>query len=149
MLDTEKKPKTSHTFEKFLSIANAILCVIICVRIVQMFRFSFFSLFPFPGLYFLELIAMSVAVIFSVFRDRNEKPYDWGILTWVATGIFLSFSILGAWTVGVFFLPSTFLLLLLGILSDVRQRRNLLIHLGIGLLAGVIQAIIMLTLVVF
>ena len=149
MLNTKKKPKTSHTFEKFVSIANAILCIIICARIVQMFRFSLFSLFPLPGLYFLELIAMCGAVILSVFSDRNEKLYDWGIMIWVATGIFLSFSILGAWTVGVFFLPSTFLLLVLGVLSDVRQRRNILIHLGVGLLAGIVQAIIMLTLFVF
>jgi hypothetical protein len=146
MFNTEKKPKTSHTFEKFVSIANAILCLIICVRVVQMLRFS---IFPLPGLYFLELITLCGAVIFSVFSDRNEKPYDWGIITWVATGIFLSFSLLGAMTVGAFFLPSTLLLLLLGVLSDLRQHRNLLIHLGAGLLAGVIQAIIMLTLFVF
>lgn len=130
----------THNFEKFLAITNAILCTIICIRITQTVRTD---LFPFPVLYLIELISLSVAVVFSVFRDDSGKSRDWGIIIWVAAGIFLTFSLLGAWTVGLFFLPSTLLFFLLGIFSDLRQGRNLLIHIGIGLLAGGIQATFM------
>ena len=142
MLDDHKETHRSHPFEKFLSIVNAILCMIICLRIAQTIGTD---LFPLPGLYLIELIIVSAAVVFVIFQKHSGGVQDWDVMIWAAAGIFLSFSILGAWSIGFFFLPSALLLLLLGVLSDLRRGRKFLIHAGLGLLAGAFQAAIMLS----
>ena len=142
MLEPEKKPGTSHSFEKFLSIANAVLCTFICLRVAQTVGTG---LFPLPALYLLELVALSGLVVLGVFRGRSDTSSDWGLITWIAAGVFLAFSLLGAWTIGFFFLPSTVLLVVLAVFSDVRQGRNIPVHLGVGLLAAILQAAIMLS----
>jgi hypothetical protein len=141
MLDGEKESHISYPFEKFLSVVNVILSTIICLRIAQTIGTG---LFPLPGLYLLELISVSVAATFATFQTRSPEEFDWGLIIWAAAGIFLSFSILGAWSIGFFFLPSALLLLLSGVLSDHRRGRNILLHVGMGLLAGTMQAVIML-----
>jgi len=93
------------------------------------------SLWPFPALYLLELIAISAIALYSSLRDVQAA----GIIIWSVVGLFLAFVILASFTIGLFYYPVVILFTIVAILSDLRHKRKLLPHLGIFLLAAILQ----------
>jgi protein-S-isoprenylcysteine O-methyltransferase Ste14 len=93
-------------------------------------------MFPLPALYFIEMLALSLLNAYTFFRsDPRDRSLAWG-----AVGAISAFSILGAFSVGFFFLPVALLFAIISITSDIRSKQPLLARLGICLLAGLIQA---------
>ena len=78
----------------------------------------------------------------TVSRAARRKACSrrWGWVAWWAAGAILGFSVLGALTVGPLFLPAGIALLGAGILADRRRNQSLFRHLGILVLAGLLQA---------
>lgn len=66
------------------------------------------------------------------------------MLTWVAVGVLLGFVVMGAFSiVGLLFVPVALVFMIAAILADHRRRRNLIVHLGIGVLVAMIQVALM------
>ena len=59
---------------------------------------------------------------------------------WVSVGVFFAFAILGAFSVGFFYLPVALIFTVISITSELRHKQSLPAHLGIGLAAALVQA---------
>jgi len=101
------------------------------------------NMWPLPALYFLEMIAASLVGLWGVYRNDATGS----LLAWATTGALLGFTILGALSVGFFYLPVTGLLWLAALWQDRQDWRRLPLHLGLLLAAGVAQAALMLALI--
>jgi hypothetical protein len=104
-------------------------------------------MWPLPDLYLLEIAAVSCLCTWGIWSNGTSQASLRGILSWAAIGIVLGFVILGAFSIGFFYLPVAGLLGSTAILADLRQRHNLIIHLGVGLAAAIAQAVIMLAII--
>ncbi len=76
----------------------------------------------------------------GVVADSPLCSRRWGWVTWGAAGAILGYSVLGAWTVGLLFLPAGIALLGAGLLADRRRNQSLFRHLGLLVLAALLQA---------
>jgi hypothetical protein len=139
-LPSMSSTKTSHTFERILAIAGMVICLAL-TAILWISISANQSMWPFPGLYFIEMAALSVASARLAFMDGGPVGR---LITWSAVGLITGFSILGAWSVGFFYLPVAIIFGGLAILSDVRNKQLIPVHLGVCLIAGVVQVLLML-----
>lgn len=100
-------------------------------------------MWPLPALYLIEVAALSIlGAIAFVWGGGRSK-----IITWAAVGMLSAFCILGILSVGALYLPTTLVLAIVCFTSGLRNRSNLAMHIGSGLLAGLVQAGIMLIVV--
>ncbi len=132
----------AHPLERFLAILGAVACLVITIAIwvsvsVQQ------SMWPLPALYFIELPALGILSAFTLFRGGPSGR----IITWAAAGIFLAFTILGAFSVGIFYLPIFLIFAVTAVSLTVRNKQPLAAGLGIFLIAAVAQAAVMLALI--
>jgi len=97
-------------------------------------------MWPLPGLYFLEMVSLSFISTFIFVRGDPRGS----LITWVAAGVMSAFSIIGAFSVGFFYLPVALMLGVISLTWDVRNKQQFLTHLGIFLIAGIVQSALML-----
>ena len=97
-------------------------------------------MWPLPGLYFMELPAVSLAAAVGWSLDLFWAR----VMTWAALGIVLAFSFLGAFSVGALYLPVAVLLAVAGISSDLQAGQRITPHIGICLGVAVAQGALML-----
>jgi hypothetical protein len=102
------------------------------------------EMFPFPALYFIELMTVSVLGALGVWLGAESRR---GLFAWAVAGLFLAFAILGALSVGFFYLPVALLFALAGLTADIRLKQAVWPHLGVFLMAGVVQAVVMLAVI--
>ena len=120
-----------------------------CIVVVVLFAFinnpdkitDFSNQWPFPILYFIEIIAVGVVGIIAMGYLHRQENSNWSAIFWICSGILLSFVILGAWTIGFFLLPAMVVYLVLGILSDKRTGNDIPRHLIYFVAAGITQAL--------
>ena len=138
-----QEPKLSamlRPVERFFAIFGALLCLIITI-ILWWSLGVHQAMWPLPALYFIEVTVLSILCAFLlVFGHERGKFFVWGSI-----GAMGGFSILGALSVGFFYLPVSLTFTIISIISDVRNPQRLLAHLGICLLAGIVQVVLMLT----
>jgi len=121
----------------------AILATVVCLTITLVFWFSispYQSMWPLPGLYFVEMVSLSFISTF-IFVRRDPRG---SLMTWVATGVISAFSFLGAASVGCFYLPVALMFSVISLTWDVRNKQQGMTHLGIFLIAGIVQSALML-----
>jgi len=95
-------------------------------------------MWPLPAAYFIEMVALPVcAALFMLFRVPAGVT-----LTWIAAGAVLAFSILGAWTVGFFYIPVAVLLLTSGLAGSRAMKSSILSGILWGILAAGLQTLI-------
>ena len=99
------------------------------------------SVFPFPGIYFIELIAIGIICLLTVSLLNNLTTSTKSGIAWIFSGLLLVFVILGAWTIVFFLIPGMVMLLIAGILIDKRSQRNYALHLIYLIAAGLSQGI--------
>ncbi len=128
----------SRLFEQFLALVGVVVCLIISARIWPLVSGQQ-PMWPLPGLYLLEMGAMSLPGAFSVVRGH---PKD-GRLTWAGVGVILAFALIGAWSIGLAYLPVVAIFAITAILVDRRQRQNMVAHWGIAVVAGLAQIALM------
>ena len=97
-------------------------------------------MWPLPGLYFVEVPAVSLAAAVGWNLDLSWAR----LVTWAALGIVLAFSILGAFSVGMLYLPIALVLAVAVVSWDLRNGRRIAPHIGICLGAALAQAALML-----
>jgi len=125
--------------ERILSSLGAITCMVICIRLWSVLSRTQ-PLWPIPALYFLEMIAVSLAGYWGILRSE-QRPGS--MITWAAAGVLLAFSGMAGFSVGLYFVPIPLLLILAALVSDLRRKQRIGLHLGAFALAAVVQASLM------
>ena len=104
----------------FITIIGGLNCVIVSLLFYN-FQLgdgqSFFSLFPLPGLYLFEIALLGVLGFYSAFRNKIS-------LLWIVCGFLLQIIILGAWTVGLYLIPSFLAFGILAIIFSNKKERK-------------------------
>lgn len=136
--------RLSRPAEWILAVVGAANCIVVPFFFVE----GQSPLFPFPGLYLIEIALLGVLGLISIIVEQNEDS-RWRVVPWAVAGILLAFVVLGAWTIGFFLIPATLAFLLAGVLGDRRLNRPLVNHAGVFLIAAIVQAAVMLTAVLF
>ncbi len=126
-------------FGHFVAILDAVACLLITIVLWSRIN-AYQTMWPLPGLYFFEMVALSIlsAIIF-VRGDHHHR-----FITWGAAGAMSAFSILGALSVGFFYLPLALIIAVLSVISDVRNQRRITAHLVSFLIGGLAQSFLML-----
>ena len=133
---------TIHPVQRFLAILGALACLVITVAVWRSVS-AYQGMWPLPGLYFIELLALA---IFATFASLRGGPSG-RIITWAAVGILISFCILGAFSVGFLYLPVALIFAILAVSSTVRQKHAVSTSLAVCLIAGLAQAGLMLAVI--
>ncbi len=129
----------TRIFERYLAAVAALGCLVFTVLIwLSVDRLQ--PMWPLPALYLIEAAALSIvaAIAFIGFGVAGR------FLAWAAIGALLAFSVLGLFSIGALYLPTLLLLLAICVAADRRNHSNLLLHLGLFVLAGLAQAALML-----
>ncbi len=146
MKDNSSPTTSIRTLEFILALAASAICLIVCVYVWLVLRAQQ-PIWPLPGLYLLEMLAVSFLGLWSIGSNETRLSRLRGFLTWVTVGILFAFVVLGVLSVGFLFAPVAVLFTIAAILSDHRQGHSLVAHLGIGLVAAVAQAALMLVVI--
>jgi hypothetical protein len=125
--------------ERILAILAAVVCLI--MTLVFWFTISpYQSMWPLPGLYFIEMVSLSfISTFIFVLGDPRGS-----LMAWVAAGVIIAFLFLGALSVGFFYLPFALMFSVISLTWDVRNKQNRPARLGIFLIAGIVQLVLML-----
>ena len=137
---------TTRSRERFLAIIGAASCLVISIRIWQVLSGQQ-PMWPLPSLYLLEMVAVGFAGTLGILKSDSSQSRLAGILTWAAVGVFAAFIVMGAWSIGLLFLPAGVLLLIAAILADRRRSLNSVMHLGVAAFAAIIQVALMLAVI--
>jgi hypothetical protein len=113
----------------------------ICILVAGGFSASQFpDLWPFPGLYFIELVLIGILGGISRTASKwHNHPISTNI-PWVDAGILLSFVILGGLSIGPFLFPAMLAFIISGIFVDSQQMHKLPGHVGIAIISGLVQS---------
>lgn len=148
MITNGQKPLTipnirpTTLFERILAVLAAVICLLTTgflwwsVSAVQ-------SIWPLPSLYFVEVAILGLLGAIAFIRGGSRGKF----ITWAAAGALIGFAILGALSVGFFYLSVALIFAAISITSDLRNRQPLAAHLGVCLLAGLVQVALMLALI--
>ena len=79
------------------------------------------SMWPFPGLYFIEVVFLSALLAFSVFRGSPQRAR----IASLSAGALSVFSILGAMSVGLAYIPLVLLTLVMATIGRLVTRETL------------------------
>lgn len=121
----------------------ALVGAVTCVLVPFLFARQQDGLWPFPGLYFVQIALAGVLVLVFVAAGWGLKARRrW--LPWAAAGILLAFVILGGFSIGPFLSPAFAAFALVGFLVDWPDGGAVARHAGVLLVAAVAQAALML-----
>jgi hypothetical protein len=134
---TRQTSRTSQ-IERFLAILGAAVCLIITI-LIWLSLSAYQNMWPLPGLYFIEIVALSTISAFLFVRGDPREHF----ITWGAAGVISAFSIVGALSVGFFYLPVALIFAVISVTSDLRNKQRITAHLGIFLIAGIAQVALM------
>jgi len=146
-MQSASSPSTStHDLERFLAVIGAAVCLIVSVRIWQVFS-AYQPMWPLPDLYLMEMLAASVLGVWCLWSSRADISPLRGYLLWIVVGILFAFVIMGAWSVGFLFAPVAGLFAVTAFLSDRRRSDKPVFHWGAALAAALVQAVLMLSVI--
>src|SRR5919108_1842125 len=122
------------SLERFLAILAAVVCLIITI-LLWLSVSAHQNMWPLPGLYFIEMVVLSSISAFLFVRGEPRDKF----IIWGAAGVIAAFSILGAFSVGFFYLPVALIFVVISVTSDVRNKHHITAHLGIFVISGIVQ----------
>lgn len=153
--DMRKPPaKSRRNLEWIFSILSALNCIIITV-LFTVYQIpqpggSLIDIWPFPLIYFIEIIVLGILPVVAVSMMREDEKSRWSLVPWICSGILMAFVILGAWTIGFYLIPAMVLILIAGIFADRRTHGDIPLHLIFFVVGGIAQAsLVFLTLLNF
>lgn len=131
--------RAASPIERWVAALTALACIIVSLAAWRSVS-SYQGMWPLPGLYFIEmpLVTLVVAAAFAAGAPSR------GILAWIGLGIVTAFSILGAFSIGMAYVPVALLLAILAVSSDLREGQPLAVHVGVCLVAAMAQTSLML-----
>ncbi len=98
------------------------------------------SLWPLPGLVFLELITLGFLGAVAAAREAGSAHQAWAYVPWAAAGALAALVILGGFTIGLFLIPSALCFLGVGLLGTSRWGTRLPLAISLAALAAVAQS---------
>jgi hypothetical protein len=139
---------------RILELSLATAAAINCLLVGVLFGYSQAasapsSLWPFPGLYLLEIALAGAAGWMGAVRSEGDPTSAWAWLPWIAGGVLSTFVILGGFSIGFYLIPAAAGFTLAGLLFDLRRKALRPTRLGSLLAAAIIQGSLMLILVIF
>ena len=134
--------QTTTLLEQILAILAALLSLIVTIFLWWSVN-TLQPMWPLPALYFIEMAVLGSLSAFIFFRGTHRGKF----IVWDAAGAMIGFTILGALSVGFFYLPVVLIFAAIFLTSDVRTRQPIAAHLGVCLVAGVVQVMLMLAVV--
>jgi hypothetical protein len=139
MIAQSKPPLKVHPVERFLAWLVAAVCLAVTAWLWWAVS-SWQSVWPLPALYFIEAI-----LLYLVSAWFFTRPSVAGMrFVWAAIGALGIFSLLGALSVGIYFMPFPLILFGISLSFAIRNHRNLLVQFGMLLIGAVIQFVVML-----
>ena len=102
------------------------------------------DIWPFPLLYFIEITLLGLLPLIALGMIGNDPISKWSGVPWTCSGILVAFVILGAWTIGFYFIPAMITFLITGILVDKRLQGDIALHIIFFVSAGIGQAVFVL-----
>jgi hypothetical protein len=130
---------TRRQLEWFLALLAAAICSLISIRLYSVVA-SMQPLWPLPALYLVEVTSLGWLAAWALNRPKPRSA----VVTCAAAGALAGFSILGVWSIGLYYLPVALLLGIAGALSAWRARLSLLLVLAAFAAAGAGQVVLML-----
>ena len=132
------KPTLAQSVECILAVLAAVACLFLTIGIWRSVS-AVQNLWPLPGLYFVELAAVGIlsALLFLVGHRCSAMS------AWVATGIYLAFTVLGVMSVGLFYLPIAVMFVMVAVVATVRREQPVLRGVGALVVAALAQAVLM------
>ena len=101
MAPVGKPPENGASLgEKIIASLAATACVLLTLRIWSLVAAAQ-NVWLLPAFYFLELIALSLACAVAYWVGMASRR----IMTWMTLGILVAFSLLGAWSIGLYYVP--------------------------------------------
>lgn len=133
-----RRAPATNRLDLFLAILGGATCLILTIAVWRVVS-SYQGMWPLPALYLLEMSAVAIVAAWMVAHNGHAAV----LAAWAAAGILFAFSIVGAWSVGLFYLPVAIIFSVVALISDARTRHPVAQHLGFFLLAAIAQAAIM------
>jgi len=121
--------------EQILALLGAALCLVITILLWGGIS-PHQSMWPAPGLYFIEIVVVCAAAAGLLLSGGTPGR----AALWVSAGIVLAFSLLAAFSVGVYYFPVAVVFIFAGIAADRRARQTMLAHVGLFFAAAIFQA---------
>ena len=137
-MQVTKQTTITSPLERFLAILGAVICLIITI-LFWLSVSAYQNMWPLPALYFIEMVILSIISAFIFVRGDPRDQF----ITWATAGVISAFSILGALSVGFFYLPVALIFAVISVTSAVRNKQPITAHLGIFLIAGIAQLALM------
>jgi len=125
--------------ERFLAAIGVVVCLIVSVRVWQVVSDQQ-PMWPLPGPYVIEMIAVSCIGLLGIVRDDQFGA----MMAWISAGVLFAFVVMGAWSIGFLYLPVALLLVVAAVTADRRHRYRLSLHLVLVVIAAIAQVAVML-----
>lgn len=137
-MEPQRNTIATSLAERIFAVLGVIICLVITIPIWRSTSAQQLT-WPLPALYFIEMLALSIISAFLFIRGNA-----WGrVIIWGAVGLIFGFSILGALSVGFFYLPVAIIFAGISITSDLRNKQRIRRHLAVCLVAGIAQVVLM------
>ena len=128
--------------EGALAISATLTAVIISAMVWWVFSPQQ-GMWPLPALYLIEVSVVAGLAALAVIGGWERRSE----ITWAAAGVLLGFALIGAWSIGFFYLPCVLFLALAGLRLDRADGKALALHLGLAVLWAAAQGTLMLGLI--
>ncbi len=112
------KPPLVQLLEQILAVLAAFAALFLSVGLWRTISVQQ-GMWPLPGLYFIELPVVAIVAAFAFMRGHVSSP----IFAWAAAGINFAFAFVGAFSIGLFYLPIAIMFAMVAVLSTVRHER--------------------------
>ena len=134
-------PKTSaRILERVLATAAVVLSLVVCIWARQ--KYSPIS--PLTAAYLVEVVVVSFVCGVGLWRSRAEDSSLSILAAWVSIGMLAGFTLMGLWSIGVFFVPVDAMFITAALMATNRKHASMPSHLGACGLAAFAQAAMML-----
>jgi len=145
-ISSTRKPNVLHALEWILVFIGAATCLVVVLLFAGQ---QPDELWPFPGLYFLDITILALFGAGSRIIPSSQTNPILLAAPWITGGELLPMVILGAFSIGVFILPAMLAFILSGILSDMQIKKGYAVHLRIAAIAALIQIALMIVVNIF
>ncbi len=130
-------PTIRLLLERILAVLAAAACLFLSIGLWRTISANQ-VMWPLPGLYFVELPALGILSAILFLRDYRFSA----TVGWIVSGIYVAFVLLGAFSIGLFYLPIAIMFMMVAVLATVRLEHSILRGLGALLLGALAQAIL-------
>ena len=125
--------------DRFIALFGAAVCLILTPVLWRNVS-AYQTTWPLPALYFIELMAFGLVGAMVFLRDRPRKA----AVAWAIGGSLTAFAVLGAWSVGFFYMPAALAFLVAGAGADIGHKEARARHVAIFFAGMAVQATLML-----